>query len=383
MAAPRTTSRSVILSSFSAHVRNRWYRGVLHFVATLVSILLALSFAIRMLVTAPLDRLLEGIRKTEMGYWGEVAATGGAWEVRWVIWRFRNMGCELEKTVRQLLDAQVRANAAMVADERPETATREGLEKPEILLVPSPGRGQVLTAHELAEICARLEGLTTPSVEDLSLARKTLAQHAVVAEALGDLALKSRLENASLRVLQPTAFQELENRLTDYSLKLSSDLSRCQVQLEQLMEENMVPVVDIQARTKHIAGIFRKMKAKGLDFEQVHDLFAIRIVVPSESDCYRALGLVHETFFPLVGRFKDYNADPKPNGYRSIHTCIRFTNGVVVEIQIRSLAMHRCAENGAASHLEYKKKSSPPKITSASGRAAGGGLGLWLRSLLR
>lgn len=100
------------------------------------------------------------------------------------------------------------------------------------------------------------------------------------------------------------------------------------------------------------------MQQKGLEFAQVHDLVALRIIVPTESDCYAALGVLQDLYVPIVGRFKDYIAAPKRNGYRSLHLNVSDGNGEVFEVQIRSVAMHRHAEQGAAAHALYKEEAA-------------------------
>jgi GTP pyrophosphokinase len=102
------------------------------------------------------------------------------------------------------------------------------------------------------------------------------------------------------------------------------------------------------------------MLQKNLTFEQVHDLIALRIVVPTEADCYRALGVVHDLYALIVGRFKDYVVWPKPNGYRSLHASVRDAEGAIFEVQIRSVAMHRHAEQGPATHAGYKDATRIP-----------------------
>ena len=110
----------------------------------------------------------------------------------------------------------------------------------------------------------------------------------------------------------------------------------------------------LQYRVKHPAGIWKKTLSKGLAIDQVHDIVAFRIIVRDEQDCYRALKAIHERFEPLLLRFKDYIAQPKENGYRSLHTCVRSPDGLVFESQIRTLAMHEQADGGDAAHWRYK-----------------------------
>jgi (p)ppGpp synthase/HD superfamily hydrolase len=132
-----------------------------------------------------------------------------------------------------------------------------------------------------------------------------------------------------------------------------------------------VPVVDLGHRVKHAAGVWKKMREKELALDQVHDLVALRIVVPTESDCYHALGVVHDIHAPVVGRFKDYIAQPKPNGYRSLHTCVHDSGGFVFEVQIRSTAMHQLAEFGDAAHADYKQSrwvpATPERVSKWKG----------------
>ncbi len=102
------------------------------------------------------------------------------------------------------------------------------------------------------------------------------------------------------------------------------------------------------------------MHQKNLTFDQIHDLVALRIVVPTESDCYHALGAVHQLYAPIVGRFKDYVVRPKSNGYRSLHSSVRDAEGAIFEVQIRSIAMHQHAEQGPAAHADYKHATRIP-----------------------
>jgi GTP pyrophosphokinase len=130
----------------------------------------------------------------------------------------------------------------------------------------------------------------------------------------------------------------------------------------------MIPCLSIFNRVKHTAGVWRKMQDKGLNLDEIHDLYAFRVIVPTESDCYAALGSLHQAFKPVVGRFKDYIAHPKKNGYQSLHTCVKPEKGPVFEIQIRSVAMHQHSEKGVAAHWIYKKNggNGKRKLTSRS-----------------
>jgi (p)ppGpp synthase/HD superfamily hydrolase len=117
----------------------------------------------------------------------------------------------------------------------------------------------------------------------------------------------------------------------------------------------MIPCVSVIHRVKHTAGVWAKMQDKGLNLDEIYDLYAFRVLVPTESDCYSALGVLHQTFEPTIGRFKDYIAHPKENGYQSLHTCVIPKEGPIFEIQIRSVAMPQHSESGIAAHWIYKK----------------------------
>lgn len=192
------------------------------------------------------------------------------------------------------------------------------------------------------------------------LAQSTWDQYAPQAEKLGQPQLRVSLEDAALRVLDPDAFG-------DISVKIEAERSRLEElarargdQIRRAMAARSVPVVEIRHRVKHPAGIWKKMRQKNLTFDQVHDLVALRIVVPTEADCYHAFGVIHDLYAPIVGRFKDYVVRPKSNGYRSLHASVRDAERAVFEVQIRSIAMHRHAEHGPAAHADYKDATRIP-----------------------
>ena len=122
-----------------------------------------------------------------------------------------------------------------------------------------------------------------------------------------------------------------------------------------LLEETEIPCIRVLYRVKHTAGVWAKMQSKGLRLDEVPDLFAFRIIVSTELDCYAVLGVMHQKYKPDITRFKDYIAKPKGSGYRSLHTCMVADAGPVFELQIRSIAMDRQAERGDAAHWVYKR----------------------------
>jgi HAMP domain-containing protein len=351
-------------SDFVAARKQRWKAWAVHVGVTALLILAMLFVVIRREVTGPIDRLLEGVRKMEMGYWEDLPDPGGAWEVRWLGWRFRTLGEELSRTVEHLVAAQRRAYATDLDPDRASQAIpgeaslfRDSLDHPDAIAT-------------VLQLQARLERLQRARPDDpgcLTLAQSTWDQYAAQAERLGQPELRASLEDAALRVLDPNAFADISVRIEAERPRLEKLARARGDQIRRALVARSVPVVEIRHRVKHPAGIWKKMRQKNLTFDQVHDLVALRIVVPTETDCYRALGEVHDLYAPIVGRFKDYVVRPKSNGYRSLHASVRDAERAVFEVQIRSIAMHRHAEQGPAAHADYKGAT---QFTADSGRGA-------------
>ena len=344
-------------SDFVAARKQRWKAWAVHVGVTALLILAMLFVVIRREVTGPIDRLLEGVRKMEMGYWDELPDPGGAWEVRWLGWRFRTLGEELSRTVEHLVAAQRRAYATDLDPDRAPQAIpggaslfRDSLDHPD-------------AAATVRRLNARLERLRLARPDDpgrLPLAQSTWNHYAAQAERLGQPELRVSLEDAALRVLDPDAFADISMRIQAERPRLEKLARARGDQIRRALVARGVPVVEIRHRVKHPAGIWKKMRQKNLTFDQVHDLVALRIVVPTETDCYRALGEVHDLYAPIVGRFKDYVVRPKSNGYRGLHASVRDAERAVFEVQIRSIAMHRHAEQGPAAHADYKDATRTP-----------------------
>jgi GTP pyrophosphokinase len=174
------------------------------------------------------------------------------------------------------------------------------------------------------------------------------------AEQFGDYALKARLEDAALRILEPEAFFELDAELAALRRGRRQWCSWVVERLTEAVSSHQITLEQIQHRVKHTAGVWRKMREARLAVDQVHDLFAFRVIVPTVHDCYLALTAVHSAFEPEPFRFKDYVETPKPNGYRSLHTSVRDNEGRLFEVQIRTPSMHDNAENGSAAHWRYR-----------------------------
>lgn len=184
--------------------------------------------------------------------------------------------------------------------------------------------------------------------------RETMDIYAPIAQRLGISKIKIELDDLSLKYLEPEVYKEL-------SEKINSKKSERVAIINSIVEEvrNHIKKADIEAkidgRVKHFFSIYKKMVNQNKTLDQIYDLFAVRIIVESVKDCYAALGVIHEMYKPIPGRFKDYIAMPKPNMYQSLHTTLIGPNGQPFEIQIRTYEMHRIAEYGIAAHWKYKE----------------------------
>ncbi|WP_308573672.1 bifunctional (p)ppGpp synthetase/guanosine-3',5'-bis(diphosphate) 3'-pyrophosphohydrolase [uncultured Eubacterium sp.] len=209
----------------------------------------------------------------------------------------------------------------------------------------------------IIKLADRLHNMRTlehmPAYKQREKSLETLEIYAPIAHRLGIRAFKEELEDIAIRYLDPIAYREIEDSL---SMKMSEGkdfLDDIKSQIKEKIEPIM-PGAQITSRVKSVHGIFRKVYIKGKNFEEIYDIYAVRIIVNSMIDCYNALGVVHDMFTPLPGRFKDYISTPKPNMYQSLHTTVLSKKGIPFEIQIRTWDMHRTAEYGIAAHWKYK-----------------------------
>jgi len=190
------------------------------------------------------------------------------------------------------------------------------------------------------------------------LAREIWENDVPEAERLGLYHLRSALEDAAFKVLNPEEYSSVHRELFVNKSVRQSFISDIVKNLKIDLDKHHVPFTTIQHRIKHAAGVWRKMNEKGLQLNQIYDLMAIRIIVPDENTCYLALNVVHQMFEPRLLRFKDYISDPKKNGYRSIHTSVKYNDDIDFEVQIRSVKMHEQSEQGTASHWKYKQSTN-------------------------
>ncbi len=183
--------------------------------------------------------------------------------------------------------------------------------------------------------------------------RETLEVFAPIAHRLGIRAVKEELEDLAIMHLDPVAYHEIENSLTVRKKYREKFLAEIQERIKVRVEE-FVPGITIEGRVKSIHGIYRKMYMQGRSFDEIYDVYAVRIITDTVANCYNILGVVHDMFRPIPGRFKDYISTPKPNMYQSLHTTVVGREGIPFEIQIRTVEMHRTAELGIAAHWKYK-----------------------------
>ena len=207
-------------------------------------------------------------------------------------------------------------------------------------------------------------------------ARETMDIYAPIAHRLGISKVKVELDDLSLQYLEPEAYKELNDKFNHLRVQKETFVKDIMEDVKEHLDEAKIKAT-IDGRVKHLFSIYRKMVNQNKTLDQIYDLFAIRIIVDTEQQCYTALGIIHEMYKPIPGRFKDYIAMPKPNHYQSLHTTLIGPNGQPFEIQIRTYEMHKTAEYGIAAHWKYKEtKGSEAKVKNDEAKMA------WLRQIL-
>lgn len=194
----------------------------------------------------------------------------------------------------------------------------------------------------------------TPEKQKL-IAQETLDLYAPLAHRMGMYRIKAELEDLSLKFLRPEKYYEIYELVRNQRKAREEDIKKMENRLAEILKANKIENYEIKGRIKNIFSVCKKMEQKRIDFEQIYDLLALRILVPTIENCYHALGLVHNEWTPIPKRFKDYIATPKPNLYQSLHTTVVGINGKIYEIQIRTYEMDEIAEYGIAAHWAYKE----------------------------
>ncbi len=208
------------------------------------------------------------------------------------------------------------------------------------------------------------------------IAKETLEIYCPIAQRLGISKVKIELDDLSLKYLEPDVYYDLVDKI---SVRKSVREKYIQSIVDEVSEHisNAGIKAKIDGRVKHFFSIYKKMKNQDKTLDQIYDLFAVRIIVDSVRDCYAALGVIHEMYKPIPGRFKDYIAMPKANMYQSLHTTLIGSSGQPFEIQIRTFEMHKAAEYGIAAHWKYKEASDGKKVAAQEEEKL-----VWLRQIL-
>ena len=191
-------------------------------------------------------------------------------------------------------------------------------------------------------------------------ARETMDIYAPIAQRLGISKIKTELDDLSLKYYQPEVYYQLVKDLNARKTEREEFVQQIVAEVSKHMKNAHIKA-KVYGRVKHFFSIYKKMVNQNKTLDQVYDLFAVRIIVDTVKDCYAALGVIHEMYTPIPGRFKDYIAMPKPNMYQSLHTTLMGPSGQPFEIQIRTEEMHKTAEYGIAAHWKYKESGDSAK----------------------
>ena len=209
----------------------------------------------------------------------------------------------------------------------------------------------------IIKLCDRLHNMRTgdawPEQKRRDKARETMEVYAPIANRLGILNIKEELEDRSLHYLDPVGYEEISKLLSERSGE--EFLAGVSALIEKRLEESGIHGAAMKRRVKSIYGIYRKMFVQNKAFDEIYDVYAVRIILDTITECYSALGLIHDMYHPLPNRFKDYISTPKPNGYQSLHTTVIGHEGIPFEVQIRTRQMDEQAEYGVAAHWKYKE----------------------------
>ncbi len=210
----------------------------------------------------------------------------------------------------------------------------------------------------LIKLADRLHNMRTlehlPIEKRTRIARETYDVYSPLAHRFGIARVKIELEDLSLKYLEPEVYFDLVQLIKERKEEREAYIEEVVTPLKAAMEVDDIKAT-VYGRAKHLDSIYRKTRVRGVTFDQIYDLFAIRLIVNTERECYHALGIIHSMWKPVGNRFHDYIANPKPNGYRSLHTTVFGPRNRMVEIQIRTHQMHHVAENGIAAHWLYKE----------------------------
>ena len=217
----------------------------------------------------------------------------------------------------------------------------------------------------IVKLADRLHNMRTleyqSSAKQIEKSRETLDIYSPIAQRLGISRIKDEMDDIALRYLEPEGYADLKEKLDEKNSNLGPYMQGIIDEVSEHIKDAGIPAT-INGRVKHLFSIYNKMKRQNKTLDQIYDIFAVRIIVDSIKDCYAALGIIHEHYKPIPGRFKDYIAMPKPNMYQSLHTTVIGKDGTPFEIQIRTFEMHRTAEYGIAAHWQYKEQGGSQSV---------------------
>ena len=248
-----------------------------------------------------------------------------------------------------------------IADFTPSLRNEEQSELFLKLLIASSQDLQLLSALLALQLCdlERLHEVENPKQHPC--AQSTLSVYAPLAERLGIFWIKSELEDIALQHVEPQVYYDLKKKVAKKRHLRSQMIEQITQEIQQLMRQHGIEH-EVQGRYKRFYSIYKKLQKVDQEFDRIQDLTGFRVLVHDVQDCYKALGYIHQHWSPKAGRFKDYIAQPKPNGYQSLHTTVTDPKGENIEIQIRTHKMHEIAEFGLAAHWQYKKGQQTTKI---------------------
>jgi len=229
----------------------------------------------------------------------------------------------------------------------------------------------------LIKLADRLHNIQTLNALDtkkqMRIGKETLEVYAPIANRLGIFNMKVLLEKEAFKFAYPYRYKIISRALKKKLGNQKRILKKISTRISKKLNEKTI-LHDIEAREKDLFSVYKKMKKRHLSLDQIVDMYGLRIIVDDVHDCYQVLGLVHEVYKPIMGKFKDYIAIPRVNGYQSIHTSLLGPGGTPIEVQIRTRAMHRVAENGIAAHWKYKSENPSDASPQAKARE-------WLASI--
>lgn len=233
----------------------------------------------------------------------------------------------------------------------------------------------------MVKLADRLHNMRTlqhlPAEKQKRIAQETRDIFAPLANRLGIGRMKWELEDLCFKYLEPGDYRDIQSLVVAKRAAREANIEEAIARLRSRLEAIQVKIIDISGRPKHLFSIFNKMRRQRKEFHEIYDIAALRIIVDTNPECYRALAVVHDAFRPIPGRFKDYIGLPKPNHYQSLHTSVIGLGGRPLEVQIRTMEMHHVAEYGIAAHWKYKESGGSEATPTSDDEKFS-----WLRQLL-